>query len=188
MGLDAAFTMLEGRLHALQEALTGLRTTIVEDRPLRAGASREDTPALVDILGDGADNLAGCALEAGAALRDSRQAALHGDMDGMRRALAACHTQAGAIAQQLFAELATYERIADLARVGRTRGGEWRAWAAGVKQALDTCRQPLFDVQHALMECWLEVAERSSRPTIAIHTAGMGQQLAPGDARQPVAG
>jgi hypothetical protein len=172
MGLDAAFSLLEARLQRLAETLTDLYTTVAEDRPLRAPAAPEDTPALVDILGGAAENMLGYTMEALAAARDSRTAALHGDMDGMRRALAACHERGGAAAQHLFAELLTYERIADLARVGRTRGGEWRAWASGVKQALDGCRQPLFDLQQAQLECWLEAAERSSRQTFSVQTLG----------------
>jgi hypothetical protein len=71
-----------------------------------------------------------------------------------------------------------YERIADLARVGRTRGGEWRAWATSVKQALDGCRQPLFDVQQAQFECWQEVAERSARQSISIQATGIAHPAA----------
>jgi hypothetical protein len=178
MGLEAAFSTLEAQLHRLAETLTGLRTTVVEDRPLREPTAPEDTPALVDILGDGAENLIGYAMEALSAARDSRMAALYGDMDTMRRALAACHQRGDTVAQHLFAELMTYERVADLARVGRTRGGEWRAWASSVKRALDDCRQPLFDLQQAQLECWIEVAERSGRQSISIQTTGISHPRA----------
>jgi len=178
MGFEAAFSILEAQLHRLAETLTGLHTTVVEDRPRREPAAPEDTPALVDILGDGAENLIGYTMEAISAAHDSRTAALHGDMDGMRRALAACHERGDAVAQHLFAELVTYERIADLARVGRTRGGEWRAWARSVKQALDDCRQPLFDLQQAQLQCWQELAERSSRQSISIQTTGISHPVA----------
>jgi hypothetical protein len=169
MGLEAAFNMLESRLHALLETLTSLHTTIVEDRP------PQNTPALVDIIGDSAEDLVGWTIEALAIARDAQQASLRGDMDALRRALAGCHDRTTHVAQCLVADLMPYERIADLARVGRTRGGEWRAWASSVKQAIDSCRQPLFDLQQAQFECWQEVAERNGRQSILMQAVDVGR-------------
>lgn len=177
MGQEAAFNLLETRLRALLETLTGLHTTVVEDQPLRQLAAAQDTPALVDIFGNSAEDLIGWTMEALATIQESRAAARGGDFDALRRGLAACHERTTNIAQRLVIDLLPYERIADLARLGRTRGGEWRSWASSVKQALDGCRQPLFDLQQAQFECWQEVAERSGRQSISIHTAGVGYQL-----------
>jgi hypothetical protein len=175
MGLEAAFNLLEARLHTLSETLTGLHTTVVEDRPLRDHAAAPDTPALVDILGDNAEDLIGWTMDALACARESQQAARQGDVDALRRVLVVCHERTTRVAQCLVADLMPYERIADLARVGRTRGGEWRSWATSVKHALDSCRQPLFDLQQAQFECWQEVAERSGRQSISIQATGVGQ-------------
>jgi hypothetical protein len=54
----------------------------------------------------------------------------------------------------------SYERIAELLSVGYERQGEWLTWANSVKEGLDGCRQPLFDINHALFLCWQEIAER----------------------------
>ena len=172
MGLEPAFNVLEVSLHTFKETLTGVHMTVVADRPLLATA--QDTPALVDILGNSAEDLIGWTMEALAVIQASQAAARGGDFDALRRGLAACHERTANIAQRLVNDLLPYERIADLARLGRTRGGEWRSWAMSVKQALDACRQPLFDLQQAQFECWQEVAEHSGRQSIAVHATSVG--------------
>src|SRR5215208_4329723 len=118
MALDAVFDALCARLAGLREALTGLRTTAVEDRPLR------DDAALVDAFGDAAEDLLGwlegaleAALEARAAL------SWPPDLDAAGRALAACQERCNRIATRLQLDLLSYERIGELLRLGRVRGG-----------------------------------------------------------------
>lgn len=171
MSKEAAFVSLEQQLHALLEALTGLHTTVVVDRPLAGQPAPQDTPALVDILGAGAENLIGWTMEALVAVQESHALARRGDLRSLRDVLAACHERSMQVAQGFLVELTPYERIADLARVGRTRGGEWRVWALSVKQALDRCRQPLFDLQQAQFECWRELADH---PQPALHVRAGG--------------
>jgi hypothetical protein len=174
MGREAAFNMLETCLHGMRETFTGLHTTVVADLPLQQIGAAQDTPALVDIFGNSAEDLIGWTMEALAVIQESRAAARGGDFDALRRGLAACHERTTNIAQRLVTDLLLYERIADLARLGRTRGGEWRSWATSVKQALDSCRQPLFDLQQAQFECWQEVAEHGGRHSIAVHATSVG--------------
>jgi hypothetical protein len=179
MALETTFNLLTVRLHALLETLTNLHTTVVEDRPLGDQPSPQDTPALVDIVGTAAEDLIGWAMEAIAEAQEAQSGIRAGDMDMVRRALATCQERTTHLVQCLVGDLMRYERVADVARVGRTRGGEWRSWALSVKQAIDSCRQPLFDLQQAQFECWQELAERSDRQSISIHATGVGQHSAP---------
>ncbi len=163
MGLEVALATLTARSHALVDALTGLHTTVVSDRPLEGDA------VLVDLFGNSAEDLIGWVVGAQAAIRDAQQALFAGNLDGARWALAAVHEQAGRAAVLLLGDLLRYERIAELLRFGRARGGEWRAWAYSVKQALDSCLQPLFDLDQALAVCWQELASiGAARGTVAL--------------------
>ena len=164
MALDAAFRELCAQLHTLREALTSLRTTAVEDKPLRGDV------VLVDAFGDAADNLLGWLEEALLAAREAEQAvARPTDLDQARRALTICQERFNRIAHRFAADLFLYERIAELVRLGRARGGEWRAWATSVREALDWCRQPLFEVNEALFRCWQELVERVGTPSLTVH-------------------
>lgn len=180
MALEATFNLLTTQLYALLEALTGLHTTIVEDRPLDDQSSQA-TPALVDIVGTSAEDLIGWMMEAIAAVQETQPSIRNGDLEAVRRGLSDCQVRTIRIGHCLVADLMQYERIADLARVGRTRGGEWRGWALSAKQAIDSCRQPLFDLQQAQFECWQELAERSGRQSITVQSTTIGQQFATPD-------
>lgn len=182
MALEATFNLLIARLHALREALTCLHTA-VEDRP-PDDRPPHGTPALVDIVGAVAEDLIGRTMEALAATQEISPDLRTGDLDAVRRALIGCQERTTRVMQGLVAELMSYERIADLARVGRTRGGEWRAWALSVKQAIDRCRQPLFDLQQAQFECWQELAERNGRQSISVHATSIGIPVAPAAAEK----
>ena len=57
-------------------------------------------------------------------------------------------------------ELAAFDRIQGLQRLGRERGGEWPGWAHAVKLAVESCAAPLDGVQHALLACWREQTAR----------------------------
>jgi hypothetical protein len=174
MALEEKINGFHARLQGMLETLSDLHTTIVEYRPLPRDGAAHDTPVLVDILGNSVEDLIGWMMEALAASQATQAAARSGDMEAVRRSLAASHMPITRVVQCLVADLMPYERVADLARVGRTRGGEWRAWAMSVKQTLDGCRQPLFDVQQAQFECWQEVAERSGHQSISVQATGVG--------------
>jgi hypothetical protein len=152
--------------------LVGLRTTAVEDKPL------EGDVVLVDVFGDAADDLRGWLEEAFAAAAEGQQASAHPvDLERARRSLTICQGRFNRISQRFSSDLVHYERMAELTRFGRTRGGEWRAWATGVKEALDSCRQPLFDTGETLFRCWQELAERAEITSISVQATNIGQQL-----------
>jgi hypothetical protein len=182
MVLDAAFTDLSAKLHRLREAFEELRIAAVEERPARGDI------VLVDLYGDAADELLGCVEEALAAAGEcSRAVSAAGDLERARRSLAAGHQQFNRINQRFTADLTRYERVADLAGVGRRRGREWGLWALNVKAALDRCQDPIFNVNEAYLACWQEIAERVAQSTISVHAVGIGSLVDSREAGQPAA-
>lgn len=169
MALEAAFNDLGTQLQSLHEGLVGLRTTVMEDKPLRGDA------VLVDLFGDAADDLIGWLEEALVAVNEVRQTVAYPvDINHTRRALATCQERFNRIAHLFSSDLVCYERIAELTRFGRTRGGEWRSWADSVKAALDACQQPLYDVNQALFLCWQEIAERVGMTSLSVQATSIG--------------
>lgn len=172
MALEMVFEDACARLRGLHEALSSLRTTIVDDKPLQGDV------VLVDMFGDAADDLLGLLEEALVAASAGQQAAqVPADLQQVRRALVTCQERFNQISYRFGFDLLPYERVAELMRFGRTRGGEWRAWAAGVKAALEWCRQPLFDVNEALFCCWQELTEQASSSAFNVQTTTIGQHL-----------
>lgn len=179
MALDATFDHLCLQLQTLREGLTGLRTTVVEDKPLHGDV------VLVDAFGDAAEDLLGwleeaqiAAAEAGEAVRQPT------DLDTARRALTLCQERYNRIAHRFSSDLVLYERIGELVRLGRVRGGEWRGWSRGVREALDWCRPPIFDTNEALFACWREIVERAAAPTLAVQATVVGGRATTGGERR----
>jgi hypothetical protein len=50
--------------------------------------------------------------------------------------------------------LASSEKLEELARLGRERGGAWLPWGDAVKRAIEDCREPLEQASKALAACW----------------------------------
>jgi hypothetical protein len=172
MALEATFADLTVRLQALRESLSGLRMTAVEDKPLRGDV------VLVDVFGDAADDLLGWLEEAADAAEAGRQS-VGGpvDLDHVRRALTTCQERFNRLVDRFTSDLVRYERIAELARLGHERGGEWRAWATSVKAALEDCRQPIFDVNQALFRCWQDLTERVGMTSVSVRATSIGRHV-----------
>ena len=174
MAIEAAFAKLSTELRALREALVNLRLAAVDEKPARGDL------VLVDLYGDGADELLGFIEEALAAVDEGLRAVVPPvDLDRARRCLTIGH-ECFARLNRLFAtDLGRYERIADLAGIGRRRGREWGVWALNVKTALDSCQQPLFDVNDALFGCWLEIGERIGATSVSVQATAIGHLTPP---------
>jgi hypothetical protein len=90
----------------------------VEDKPL------DGDVVLVDMLGDSADNLLGWLEEILMAANAGWQATQPPvDLEQIRGALVTCQEQFNRITHCFSTDLMRYERIAELTRVGRERGG-----------------------------------------------------------------
>jgi hypothetical protein len=155
MTLEAAFQNLGVQCRTLCDALLELRLTVVEDKPLAGDV------VLVDEFGDATDELLGWLEEALKAATEGQQAVGYPvEVDRARRALTICHERFNRLRHRFSSDLVSYERIAELMSVGHERSGEWLGWANSVKEALDHCQTPLFDVDQSLFRCWQEIAER----------------------------
>ena len=169
MAIDTALGDLSLRLERLHDALTSLRLTVVEDRPL-AGAG-----ALLDRLGEAALDLEqrlGLAL--GWARRGRQAAGYPCDSEGLRQALASCQAEALHAARELTSEMASCERVGELFALERERGGEWASWARSLRGAVDQCQSLSHDVNEALFECWNQMAERAGATLVS--TTGVPPQ------------
>lgn len=173
MALESAFQDLRAQLDNLRDVLVGLRVTVVEDKP------RLDDIVLVDVLSDHIDEMAGRVEEARlAAAEGLRSVDGRHDPGGARRAVIACQEHYNLMSNRFVSDLVRYERIAQLIRVGRERGGEWRAWSRGVRDALEGCRQPLFEVGQALFACWRELVERAGMSSsVTVRATNIGPRV-----------
>lgn len=178
MSLRTEFQGLCAQLESLDETLSRLRTAI-DDHP-RSGAA----PHLLDSIGDAVEDTRGW-LEEAIALAEPLTAppqeqghASNGfDVNRARQVLVFCQEQFNRIMSRFTFDLVSYDRVAQLLRLGRERRGEWQTWAELVKQELEGCQQQLYDTNQALFRCWLEIAERVGMTSVSVHTTTIGQQV-----------
>jgi hypothetical protein len=179
MALEAAFHDLAVQFEKLRDVLCGLRLTVVEDKPSEGDAM------LVEDFGDTVMDLLEGVDGASAAANEGRKAAGHPlDVERARRALAACHERFNRTMYHFSSDLMRYERVSELERLGRERGGEWPVWTFSVKESLDHCQQPFYDVNQALFQCWQEIAERVGMGSVSVQTTSIGQQITVPDGRE----
>ena len=178
MSLENVFKELNTHCRNLRETLLELRTTAVEDKPLRGDV------VLVDELGDAADELGGWMEEAAAAALEAQQAVRYPiDFERAKRSLVLCHACLNRVSNRFYIHLASYEEIAKLAGLGRERGGEWGAWSRGVKEAIYRCRPHLYDLNESAFGCWQELTDRLGMTSVSVHSTGVGQQISVSEAR-----
>jgi hypothetical protein len=171
MALEATFRELTTCFHKVNDVVNALQITI-EDKP------EHDEAAL-------ADGLENTVLDIMGALHEARRAALHArqatghplDLDSARRALSVCQDRFHRIEQEYAANLVSYEKLRELARLSSERRGEWRLWAESVKQGVEQCQPPLHGASKALAGCWQELVEHGGKTSISIRTENLGQKI-----------
>lgn len=170
MSLETCLAELSGALRSLLEELGDVRMMIVEDRPLRGEA------ALVDRIGDVVEDAIGW-------LEEAREAASRpaSEPDHARKVLATCQERVQEAAREFHRELVSFERLSELARLGRERGGEWAVWSIGVKSGLERCREPLERTETAISRSWQELVERAARSGVTVQATGIGTMTVPED-------
>ncbi len=169
MALEATFRELSVSLHHLHDALNALQVTLGDKPP-------EDESALADSVETAVLDLMGTLHEARRASLHARKAVGHPpDLDQARRSLTICQERFHRIEQQ-FADLVSYEKLKELARLGNERRA-WLAWANTVKQGIEQCRLPQERTSTALALCWQELAERLGTMNISVQTTNVGQQI-----------
>ena len=166
MSADTSLASLNARLARLRDALEALGTTVDEDRP------RSGEVAAVAYFADAVLAVRGALEEAQAALGHPEHAP--GEPEP-RLALAGCHRQFHAYSRRFAADLASHDRLDDLARVAKGGRG-WGDWVGVVRQELEQCALLANEVDDALLDCWQGLAERAA--AVAIHNTVIGSQIA----------
>jgi len=184
VALQKSFQDLCTRLRELQEVLEALNTTVEEDRP------KWRDVVVASSLGDAVLAVRGILEETCAAAAEACEAVGHPlDMDRARRALTTCQQRFHRFAAELSHDLASYERMADLASVAQERGRDWASWVKVVKQGLEQCQALVEEGTEALFLCWQDLAERLSVASVSIRTTNIGQQFsAPESKRETLEG
>jgi hypothetical protein len=162
---------LENTFRELAESLGRLRDHIAAVQV----TAREDTPAdgsvmAVEVLADAVDDALGWAEGSlGAALTAQKAVAAPANLQKARLQLVDCHRRFHCFQSRFFTDLLSFERLSELVSFTNRRDGEWRAWLASVRQGLDECAPSLDAASKALLDCWVELAERTGSPSVSVH-------------------
>jgi hypothetical protein len=182
MTLEASFQVLNLRFQALCDAVFSLHLTVGEDKPLSGEG------ALVDYVSNAVEDLL-ASLQAGeSAARQGRQAVAYPtDLQTARHSLVVCQQNFNDLSYRLASDLLSYERLAELTAFGSERGGEWFPWSNALREALECCRQPAFDVTQALFLCWQEIAERTGVNGVSVNATNIGQMIEGSENKETIA-
>jgi hypothetical protein len=166
MALETTFRTLTIQIRKLCDTLNAVLLT-VGDKPTDRGA------ALADGLENTLLDMLGLAEHARQAARTADKAvSARMDNDRARRALAKCQENFHQVEQQFLNQLVSYEKLKDLASLGRERGGEWKSWAGSMKDAIEQARHPIEESSKALAACWQELVEHSGTTSISVSNTG----------------
>jgi ElaB/YqjD/DUF883 family membrane-anchored ribosome-binding protein len=166
MALEATFRLLFVQIRKLCDTLNAILLT-VGDKPTNRGA------VLADELENTILDMLGLAEDARTAARTAEKAVASSiDLDRARRALAKCQENFHQVERQFSNELVSYQKLNQLASLGSERGGEWKAWAGSMKDAIEQGRQPIEETSKALAACWQELVEHSGTTSISVTTTG----------------
>ncbi|MGD0567359.1 MAG: hypothetical protein ABSA78_03050 [Candidatus Sulfotelmatobacter sp.] len=165
MALEATFRDLSVCLHHLHDGLNALQVTLGDKPP-------DDESALADGVESVVLDVMGILHEARKAALNARKAVGHPlDLDRARRALTICQERFHRIEQQFAADLVSYEKLKELARLGNARRA-WLPWSNTVRQGIEQCRPPLEQTSAALAACWQELVEHSGTTSISVKNTG----------------
>lgn len=164
MALEKTFRQLTVSLHKLEDELNDLHV------------NSGDTPNDVSVL---ADRLEATIADMQGTIYGARRAALQArksvnaptDLDRVRRALTRCQERFHRVEQLFASELASYEKLTDLARLGNERRA-WQPWVEMVKVGIERCREPIEQASRAIAACWGELAERLGMLNISVQATG----------------
>lgn len=170
MALEATFRQLSVALHKLDDALSALQVTVGDTPP-------NDETALADALENTVLDMMGTLHETRKFALQAQNAVAHPkDLENARHALTLCQERFHRIEQQFAADLVSYDKLKELARLGNERRG-WLPWANSIRQGIEQSRQPLEETSTALASCWQELAERLGTVSISMKATNIGQQI-----------
>ncbi len=180
MALEKTFRGFSIALRRLGDRIDELRLAAVVDKP-----PLKNDAVLLDNIEYAVEDLRGWLQETFRAARTAERAVGHPvDLEKARHALGIAQERFRRIDEVFSSNLASYERLSDLASFGNERRGEWPSWVTSVRQSIEHCRQPLDEARNALAECWQEIAERAGAASVSVRTTNIGQKIV-SDSREP---
>jgi len=173
MTLAAAFTTLYEKLEQLEQAFENLLWAVVQGQP--AG---EEGHALVDHYEAASSDVVGWLHEAKVAVAvGCRASPGQLDLAYIRQALTTCQERYNQLSGCFHGDIGAFDWIDALNNLARERGGGWLQWVQGVRDALNRCPQPLYEVSQALFACWLELTEWAGLPLVPVQTPSTEQAV-----------
>ena len=160
----------------MHEVFSDLRR-LLDDHP-----SEGDKVLLLDSFGDAVEDLLGWlheSLERCAPFLPAKPGERENDFDAnvARQALVVCQNLFNQQMHRFSVDLVSYDKVAQLLKFGRERGGEWQSWAKGIKLELESCQQHLFLTSQVLFRCWVEMAEWIGLTSISVRTTNVSHQI-----------
>jgi hypothetical protein len=180
VALESAFRELARKIFEVGEALSGLRSHLIEDAHLI------DKRSLTAQMGDAAQACIGWQFEALTAAGEAKLAAGYPlDLEKARRALVVCQEKFDQARASFEAHLASDERLDNLAELkefkakypNEAEAKQWGKWVTSVLSGLKCCRTALQEAQVALTRCWQELAEKIGLSSVSVQTRVVGQEI-----------
>src|SRR5262249_31572181 len=172
MGLEGTLATLRATVTQLHEDVSRLRDTVTEDQP------STDAVKLVDDIETVVTDLIGALEEAQAHIVHALQVELpKGSLEQVRAMMRRIHELLNGFTATYIERLAAHTQIRQLLVMGRERGPRWLAWSREVKTAVERCAPPLTAAADAIVDCWSELAERTTRGAVSVQATNIGQQI-----------
>ena len=186
MGLETAFQLLCQQLELLKEAMDELQLNLSGDyypesrspEERDGDLGREQAPLPVQQLADKVSELEGAVEEARHAASNAGRASRHPrNLEEAQLALMIVQRCLNKVLKTFLFEVAAYDTIRILVRMGRRQGGKWPQWISLLKTVIEGCGGPLHGSIHAVSVCWEELTEKQSAKAISLQTTNIGQQI-----------
>jgi hypothetical protein len=186
MGLETAFELLSQQLGLLKEAVDELQLNLSGDyypesrspKKTDGDSGREQAPLPVQQLADKVSELEGAVEEARHAASNAERAGRYPrNLEEAQLALIVIQRCLNKTLKTFLFEVAAYDTIQTLVRMGRRQGGTWPQWILLLKTVIECCGAPLHGSVHALSACWEELAEKLSAKAISLQATNIGQQI-----------
>ena len=153
------FQDLERELLRWRDTLEALECTVAEDRPAT------NDVALADCYYDAVHEALGWLAEAIEAVRRTAQTvATQGDSRFAGRSLGLAHEHIIRLTTHHLTQLASGDRLAELAELGTRRGRQWHRWADAVRRSLSAVPEVHECTNSALASAWQELLANAAAP------------------------
>lgn len=170
MSLETSLNKLCNDLRQFREILQGVEMTVTQDRP------ETETVVLVHEVSDDVTEIDSLCQESLEYAEAALHAAAH-DANRVRQSLDRSQHQYLAFSRIMASRLLSYEKVAALVRFGHDHGRGWMAWVTSLRRGLELCRPGADALGDTYLQCWVEMAERTTFGPVSLHTTNIGQQI-----------